>query len=262
MSGSMTIQAFSVRTGLPPSTLRFYEKEGLIKPNIRGENGYRLYSKEQIVIAQTIHSLRQADVNLRDIRQYLIADELEKDNWMRKWRKEVDTKMASLRVARQYLHGIEPEDQHIRLVKWEAPVRMLWCSLCVDRRPHPFSKAIEEKALFLQQHAGVHCNSVFVQTEQIKGNEIAGKIGFRLPSKCSIPDELVSELQIELQIIEPTLFVTLECIADDPYACFNLMLLLQTFGFEPSGPKMEHYELCDMSSYHWMVPVLQASNYL
>jgi hypothetical protein len=60
-------------------------------------------------------------------------------------------------------------------------------------------------------------------------------------------------------MIETTLFVTLEGITDDEYACFNLMLLLQSFGFEPSGPFMERYELSDLSSYHWMVPVAQAS---
>jgi DNA-binding transcriptional MerR regulator len=48
VSDYMTIQTFSNRTGLPSSTLRYYEKEGLIKPDIRGENGYRLYREEQI----------------------------------------------------------------------------------------------------------------------------------------------------------------------------------------------------------------------
>lgn len=45
-STGMTIQAFSIRTGLPPSTLRYYEKEKLIVPRYRGNNGYRLYTSE------------------------------------------------------------------------------------------------------------------------------------------------------------------------------------------------------------------------
>ncbi|WP_374121424.1 MerR family DNA-binding transcriptional regulator [Paenibacillus sp. LHD-117] len=32
----MTIQGFSERTGLPASTLRYYEKEGLLQPSFIG----------------------------------------------------------------------------------------------------------------------------------------------------------------------------------------------------------------------------------
>jgi DNA-binding transcriptional MerR regulator len=261
MNPRMTIQAFSVRTGLPPSTLRYYEKERLLIPSFRGDNGYRLYTSEQIPLAVTIHSLRQADVNLSDIQKYLLADDTTKVEWVRKWRKEIDSKMASLRVAWQFLHGIEPEDQHIRLVKWEAPVRLLWYHLRVKRGLQPFREEIEKKADLLQSNTDVRIYDAFVRSEQIEMDEITGKVGFRFSGPVPISESLVSGLQTEVEIIEPTLFVTLESMADDEYACFNVMLLLQFFGFEPSGPFMERYELSDMSSYHWMVPVIQAGSY-
>ncbi|MFK7692027.1 MerR family transcriptional regulator [Paenibacillus sp. HJGM_3] len=62
----MKINAFSYRTGLSPSALRFYDRKGLLSPT-RMSNGYRLYSEDQIGTALQIHSLRQADVPLEDI---------------------------------------------------------------------------------------------------------------------------------------------------------------------------------------------------
>lgn len=258
-SPTMTIQAFSIRTGLPPSTLRYYEKEKLLVPSYRGDNGYRLYTSEQVALAVTIHSLRQAGIKLSDIRNYLGADEDAKLDWVRKWRKEIDSKIETLRVARQFLYGIEPEDQHIRLIRWDAPVRLLWYRLRVKRRLHPFKWHIEEITAALQSQTDAHIYDAFVKTEQVDQDEITGMVGFRFSGRAPIPDISLPVLQMEIEIIEPTLFVILESTADDEYACFNLMLLLQSFGFEPSGPFMERYELVDMSKLYWMVPVIRTN---
>jgi DNA-binding transcriptional MerR regulator len=254
----MTIQNFSIRTGLPPSTLRYYEKEGLIFPDVRGENGYRLYTEQQIPKAITIHSLRQADVNLSDIREYMKSDKIEKMNWVHKWRKEIDTKLASFRVAKQFLYGIEPDDEHIRLIKWDIPTHILWFKHRVKRQLHPFAEVIKERAASLQKHRRIRINDAFVRMERIVGNEMFGKVGFRLSEQEKIPDEWLN--QAEIEVIKPTLFVTLECMANDAFACFNLMLLLQSFGFDPAGPNMERYELCDMTSYQWMIPVVHGAD--
>lgn len=65
---TMTIRAFSERTGLRPKTLRYYEEVGLLIPCVRTENGYRQYAEEQVERALLIHSLRQAGVGIADIR--------------------------------------------------------------------------------------------------------------------------------------------------------------------------------------------------
>lgn len=41
----MQIRDIEVKTGLDRATIRFYEKEGLIRPQ-RKENGYRVHSEE------------------------------------------------------------------------------------------------------------------------------------------------------------------------------------------------------------------------
>lgn len=63
---SLTIGHFSEKTGLSPSTLRFYDRKKLLVPNCRLENGYRAYSEEQIPDAIMIHSLRNADVQINE----------------------------------------------------------------------------------------------------------------------------------------------------------------------------------------------------
>jgi DNA-binding transcriptional MerR regulator len=258
MSANMTIQSFSIRTGLPSSTLRYYEKENLIIPDVRGENGYRLYREEQVPGAITIHSLRQAGISLSDIRQYLLSNDNGKVTWIRKWRTDMDSKMASLNVARQFLYGIEPEDEHIRLIKWDTPVRILWFRHRVVRERHPFAKVIEERAAYILKHLRVRCHDVFILQEKMEGNEMIGKVGFRLEGKDPIPKEWLTDA--ELEVIEPTLFVTLDCLVNDDFACFNLMLLLQSFGFEPAGVNMERHQLNDPLSYQWMIPVLHGDS--
>ena len=51
--------------------LRHYEKIGLILPDFIGENGYRYYSKKQIWRLNTIRNLRNLDVSLKDIKEFL-----------------------------------------------------------------------------------------------------------------------------------------------------------------------------------------------
>ncbi|WP_166239046.1 MerR family transcriptional regulator [Paenibacillus turpanensis] len=253
MEQAMTIQLFSDRTGLPASTLRYYEKEGLIRPHVRGENGYRLYTEEQIPIALTIHSLRLADVSLRDIREYLGSSSAERKGWLIKWREEIDSKITSLHISRQYLYGIDAaDDQAVRLVKWEQPVPFLWYPVTVKRQLHPYNEAVRATSAAFQGRFGVQPSEAYVRTDSADRTTMTGWIGYRLPKGRAA--ECHGE-QVRMTDHAPTLFVTLDCMVSDEFVCFNLMLLLQKFGFEPAGPKLERYSLKDLSQYQWMIPV-------
>lgn len=59
-SGMLTIGQLAKRAGVRPSTLRFYEAEGLLTPSERSESGYRLYSPESeqtLLFIQRTHRL-------------------------------------------------------------------------------------------------------------------------------------------------------------------------------------------------------------
>ncbi|MFC4098788.1 helix-turn-helix domain-containing protein [Paenibacillus xanthanilyticus] len=256
MKTSMTIQSFAERTGLPASTLRYYDKEGLLKPSYRAENDYRFYQEDQISSALKIHTLRQAGIGLLEIRRYLEADAAGQAGWLRKWLQDVDAKLLALNVAKQYLEGVDSVDEHIRLVRWSHPTRMLWFRHRVRRQLNPFAQAIDERAAYLEKQGLLHTKEAYVQQEQIIGDEMSGKIGFRIPVKTVLADDWKHNNEVEVEVLQPTLFVTLDCLANDPYACFSLMLVLQSFGFEPAGPNLERYQLNDKLHYQWMIPVV------
>lgn len=65
----MFIGEFSNRTGLTIDTLRYYEKEGLIKP-LRDSGGRRDYSENDVKWAEFIIRLKETGMPIREIKQY------------------------------------------------------------------------------------------------------------------------------------------------------------------------------------------------
>lgn len=64
----MQIRDIEVKTGLDRATIRFYEKEGLIRPQ-RKENGYRVYSEEDRGTLMKVKLLRQLGLSLERIKE-------------------------------------------------------------------------------------------------------------------------------------------------------------------------------------------------
>ena len=56
---NLSILEYSRLTGIKRDNLRFYDRIGLLKPEIRGENGYRYYTRRQLSSAYLISGLRQ-----------------------------------------------------------------------------------------------------------------------------------------------------------------------------------------------------------
>jgi len=66
----MQIQELEKHTGLERATIRYYEKEGLIKP-LRLQNGYRDYSEKNYSDLLKIKLLRQIGLTLDQIAQIM-----------------------------------------------------------------------------------------------------------------------------------------------------------------------------------------------
>ena len=64
----MTIKELEKRTGLPRTSIRFYEQEGFLHPE-RRENNYRDYSQEDVCTLEKIKLLRQLSLDLDTIRR-------------------------------------------------------------------------------------------------------------------------------------------------------------------------------------------------
>lgn len=70
----MKIGALAKRTGLPTSTIRFYESKGLLHAVTRQANGYREYPPEAVAVLSIITNAQQTGFSLDEIKQALPQD--------------------------------------------------------------------------------------------------------------------------------------------------------------------------------------------
>ena len=64
-----TVKALAELAGVTPRTLRWYDRQGLLKPLRTTEAGYRIYGPEQVDRLQTILFYRELGLELKDIRK-------------------------------------------------------------------------------------------------------------------------------------------------------------------------------------------------
>ena len=62
------------QSGVSPANIRFYEKEGLLSPQGRGDNSYRLYSDGDMHQLRFIRLCRAMDMSLDEVRTLLGLD--------------------------------------------------------------------------------------------------------------------------------------------------------------------------------------------
>lgn len=65
-----TIGQVSEMFGLPVSTLRYYDKEGLF-PNMRRESGIRKFEEKEIEALRVIECLKKSGLEIKDIKQFM-----------------------------------------------------------------------------------------------------------------------------------------------------------------------------------------------
>lgn len=66
-----TVKKLAELVGISIRTLRYYDEIGLLKPSYYGENGYRYYEEEQLLLLQQILFFRELGFELKQIRKIL-----------------------------------------------------------------------------------------------------------------------------------------------------------------------------------------------
>lgn len=122
----MTIKEFSRLTGIKRENLRFYDRIGLLSPEMRGENNYRYYSRHQLNAAFLISSLRGLGVGIEDIKQYSVQCTPEK----------------TLALFAQQEERIQAEIQHLREI---SLIMQMHCDMVRE------ALFYHENALFLSE---------------------------------------------------------------------------------------------------------------
>src|SRR5689334_18120158 len=67
----LTIGELARQTNVPTSTVRFYERRGLLKPDSRSASNYRTYSSASAERLGFIRSAQASGFSLKDIREML-----------------------------------------------------------------------------------------------------------------------------------------------------------------------------------------------
>lgn len=69
-----TISQLARQAGIPTTTLRYYERIGLIEPEDRSAGNYRLYSDESLRKVRFVRAAQSIGFTLDDIKQLLAAE--------------------------------------------------------------------------------------------------------------------------------------------------------------------------------------------
>jgi MerR family redox-sensitive transcriptional activator SoxR len=107
----LTIGDFAVRSGVAPSALRYYEREGLIR-STRTSGNQRRYQRTELRRVAFIKVAQQVGVSLDEIREALAAlpesRTPTKADWTRlsaRWRKRLDERIQLMERLRDQLTG-------------------------------------------------------------------------------------------------------------------------------------------------------------
>jgi DNA-binding transcriptional MerR regulator len=102
------------------STIRYYEKIGIIPPIERDENGYRIYTKSTLNWIYLMKSLRNAGLSIESLQEFSRLSQ--KQGEERKQQKqvlrdqlqEIDEKIPELQPVRKLINNkIETYDEHL-----------------------------------------------------------------------------------------------------------------------------------------------------
>lgn len=247
----MTISQFSERTGLRPKMLRYYEEVGLIVPKLRADNGYRQYSESQVETAQLVNSLRQADVSMSSIREFLTASPERRDELLREWRSLAETKLLSVKIANQFLQGFDSRTKRMHLVHWDCNKTMVWFPVdemtMSSQLPHEVRRICKERMnpASMTEQAGY----VRFVNDNATG-ALRPEIGFVVEGVNQTVDGGW------LEIVPPTLFATMVCTWDMPASCKPVLSTIKRFQFESVGEPLRKIAFRNEESYMLMVPVL------
>lgn len=73
-----TVKKLAKISGISIRTLRFYDEIGLLKPAYYGDNNYRYYEEEQLLMLQQILFYRELSFPLNDIQKIINSDDFNK----------------------------------------------------------------------------------------------------------------------------------------------------------------------------------------
>lgn len=111
MNQAIRIGEAAKQTGLSVDTIRFYEKEGLLKRSTRTEGGFRVFGQHEIHALKFIRQAQQLGFSLQEIRELVLlqGDEIESCEHVREL---LEQKVASVRGKIEELRKLQRSLKH------------------------------------------------------------------------------------------------------------------------------------------------------
>ncbi|MCH9755993.1 MAG: MerR family transcriptional regulator [Gammaproteobacteria bacterium] len=106
-----TVNKLAKLSGVSSRTLRFYDQIGLLKPAFYGDNRYRYYKEEQLLMLQQILFFRELGFPLNDIQRILSSDDFDKIESLKTHRAAIE---ESLLASKKLLKTINNTISHLR----------------------------------------------------------------------------------------------------------------------------------------------------
>lgn len=145
----MKIGELAKRSGLAPSTIRFYESKGLLNAVSRQTNGYREYPLEAVAVLSIIANAQQTGFTLNEIKQILPED-------ITQW--QHNELLAALRKKIQDIESME-----VRLAQNKAHLQSL--IQLIDAKPEDM--ACSDNAVRVMDSMGI------ARSKKVHGQDIA-----------------------------------------------------------------------------------------
>ncbi len=124
--GYYTSGEFAKKANVTVRTVRFYDKQGILKPSKTGENGYRLYTDEDFGRLQRILSLRYLGFSLDEIAAMPMGDDAEDvARSLAMQRKLIQKRIRHLESMDQALTDTERMVGDTRQVDWSRILHLI-----------------------------------------------------------------------------------------------------------------------------------------
>lgn len=99
-----TVNKLAKLSGVSARTLRFYDEIGLLKPAYIGDNNYRYYEEEQLLMLQQILFYRELDFPLNEIQRIVSSDNFDK----------IESLLSHKRILEQ---GVDRSNEMIKTIE-------------------------------------------------------------------------------------------------------------------------------------------------
>lgn len=106
-----TVKKLATLSGVSVRTLHYYDEIGLLKPARHGENGYRYYEEEQLLMLQQILFFRELGFKLKDIQHIVSRNDFEKMSALVSHKETLKKNIARMRVL---IHTIDKTIQYLK----------------------------------------------------------------------------------------------------------------------------------------------------